>query len=98
MNELLGFLRSPALTHPQFGSKLDLLHGIATGGARARVAAAESMAAAARNRTTTGQSGRSVTPNVAEQARSARTNQDAIDIAAKAAIESLRAQGVTLPA
>ncbi|HYE93731.1 MAG TPA: hypothetical protein VEA38_22050 [Terriglobales bacterium] len=98
MNELLAYLRSPALSHPTFGSKLALLHGVVTKDARARVSAAESMAAAARNRTTTGQSGRSVTPNIADQVRQAPNTQAAIDIAAKAAIESLKAQGVPIPA
>lgn len=98
MNEWLAFLRSSDLTHPTFGSKLAALHTLATGGARARVAAAESMASAARNRTTTGQSGRSVTPNIADQVRAARNNQSAIEIAAKAAIDELKAQGIAIPA
>lgn len=98
INELQTFLRSSALTHPKFGSRLALLHGVVTKDARARVAAAQSMGDAARNRTTTGQSGRSVTPNIAEQVRSAPTNDAAIKIAAANAIESLKAQGITLPA
>lgn len=98
MTELLHFLQSPALEHPTFGSKLSILHGVVTKGAHARVAAAESMAAAARNRTTTGQSSRPVTPNIAEQVRQAPNNQSAIEIAARDAIERLKAQGVPIPA
>jgi len=97
MHELLAYLKSPALTHPTFGSKLALLHGVVTKDARARVAAAESMGAAARNRTTTGQSGRSVTPNITEQVLKAKRGDD-IQIAADAAIAELKAKGVLLPA
>jgi hypothetical protein len=96
MNELLAFLKSPALHHPTFGSKLSLLHGVVTKDARARVAAAESMAAAVRNRASTGQSGRSVTPNITEQVLRAKRGDD-IQIAAQYAIDQLKAQGITLP-
>jgi hypothetical protein len=96
MNELLAFLKSPALNHPSFGSKLALLHGVVTKDARARVAAAESMAAAVRNRASTGQSGRSVTPNITEQVLRAKRGDD-IQIAAQYAIDQLKAQGITLP-
>lgn len=98
-SELLAYLSDDnRLDHPKFGNKFTLLHGVLTGGARARVQAAESMAAAVRNKSTTGQSGRSVTPNIADQVRNAPNNTAAIDIAAKAAIESLKAQGVPVPA
>ena len=98
MNELLAFLRSPALTHPTFGNKLALLHGVVTKDARATVAAVTRMGDAVRNRTSTGHSGRSVTPNIAEQVRSAKNNDEAMRLASQHAIETLKAQGITLPA
>lgn len=97
INELLTFLSDDTqLHHQKFGNKFALVHNVLTGGARARVAAAESMAAAARNRTTTGQSSRSVIPNITEQVLKAKRGDD-IQIAAQYAMEQLKAQGITLP-
>lgn len=98
IHELLTFLSDDTqLHHPKFGNKFAVIHNVLTGGARATANAAERMAAAARNRSTTGQSSRPVTANVSEQVAKARNNSEAIALASKAAIESLRAQGVALP-
>ena len=96
MNELLEFLRSEKVTHKKFGSKLAVLHGVVTGDARATQEAARRFARAATSRTVSGQSGRSAVPNVHERVQKAKTNSDAWDIAAKAAMEQAEKQGLRI--
>lgn len=98
MNEMIGFLRSPALSHPRFGSKLELLHRMVrpdTG--TARVAAIRTMGEAAKNAARTGQPGRSTISNVPDRVRKATTTREAMAIAAEEAERELRASGVAVP-
>jgi hypothetical protein len=96
MEELLTFLKSDSMKSRKFGSKLSLLHGIVTGNASAVASAVRRMGEASRNRTSTGQAGRSTAPNIDKRVREAKTDQDAWQIAAQAAVEDLERQGVKL--
>lgn len=89
MNGLHEFLRSPALTHPQYGDKLTLLYKLATGEGRATAEAAARMGKAVQNKTTSSQQGRKVQPNITEQVRKAKSTREAFAIAAKAAAEEM---------
>ena len=96
MEELLTFLKSDSMKSRKFGSKLALLHGIVTGNASAVASAVRRMGEASRNRTGTGQVSRSVAPNTDKRVREAKTNQEAWQIAAQAAVEDLERHGVKL--
>lgn len=98
MSELLGFMASAALTHPRFGSKLEILHRLVRpDNGTARVDAIRSMGEAARNATRTGQSTRSTTSNVPDRVRKAATPREAMQIAAEEAERELRAAGIAVP-
>jgi len=92
MTELLHFMESPKMRHRMFGSKLELLHNIVTKNASAISEAQTRMSNAARARTITGLSSRSVVSNTENMVRKAKTNQEAWDIAKKAAAEELSRQ------
>jgi hypothetical protein len=94
MLELLSFLQGRDMRHRRWGSKLALLHNLVTGQAHAVATLARRTADAARARTTTGQPGRSVAPNLSEQIRKAPTNEHAWELAAKAGEEEARRRGL----
>lgn len=97
MSHLLDFLTSPKMRHPVYGNKLELLYRLATGEAAAATTAIERMGAAAQNRTRAGTTGRHVTDNLTERIMKTRPGdnglREAIQIAGRAAIEKLEAQG-----
>ena len=97
MSQLLDFLRSPELRHRRWGSKLQVLHAIVTGNATATREAVRRMGDAARSRTTTGVPGRSTTTNIADRVRGAKSDHEAIQIAAEHAVEELKRAGVAVP-
>lgn len=97
MAAILDFLTSKALRHKRWGSKLALLHTLATGQGTAVREATRRMGEAARSRTTTGQSGRTMAPNVTERVLKARSTGDALQIAVEHAREQLRQAGATVP-
>lgn len=88
MLALLDFLQSPALKHPTFGSKVDILFNLATGNAAATQQALQRMSDAGRRRTLTGQSARTAVPNVTERVLKAPSKAAAWQEAARAAIAS----------
>ncbi len=94
MAELQTFLKSGAMRHPKFGSRLEILANVVTGNALATKTVTQRMADAGRARTTTGQSGRQVVPNVSERIRNAKSTNEAILEAAKAAEAALFEQGL----
>ena len=96
MDELLKFLQSDQLTHRKYGSKLAILHNLATGNAAATKEAVRRMGEAARSRTATGQSGRSTGSNIDERVRKAKTTREAWDEAAKHAVEDLEKHGIRI--
>jgi len=94
MADVLTFLESPALRHPVFGSKLQLLYRLATGEAAATSQAIERMGAAAQNRVNgRGGAGQRVENNVTDRIMKSRSIRDAVQIAGRAAIEQLEAKG-----
>lgn len=95
MSDLLGWIKSPALTHPRFGSKLELLYHAVTRNAAAVRTATQRMTDASRARSTTGQSGRSSAPNITDRVRKAATTREAWDLAIQHAQEEARRQGLT---
>lgn len=98
MSEMLSFLQSPALTHDRFGSKLELLHRmVRPDNGQARVQAIRSMGEAVKNAARTGQPGRSTTTNLPDRVRQAPNNRAAIEIAAAAAEDWMRANGQAVP-
>ena len=97
MNALIDWLRSPSLTHPQFGDKLTFLYNSVTNGSAAKVAAIRDMGAAARNASRTGQTTRAAVPNIADRVRKATTTSEALRIAAEEAERELRAAGIAVP-
>ena len=88
--ELEKFLSSPALTHPVYGSKLDLLYNVVNKNNAATQEAVRRISGVARNRTVTGRAETATTPNLDEQVRKAPNLQTAFAIAAKAAAEQLK--------
>ena len=97
MNTLLDWLKSPALTHPQFGDKLTFLYNAVTNGSAAKAEAIRAMGDAARSATRTGQSGRATQPNVTERVRKATSPREAMKIAAEEAEREMRAAGMAVP-
>lgn len=89
MGELLDFINSEALTHPVFGSKLDILYNVVTKNTAATQEAVRRMTAAGRNRTVTGRSESSTTPNLTERVKKAPSMQDAFRIASEDAQRQL---------
>ena len=93
MNDALTFLNSGTLTHPQFPSKLEVLHWMVTGHAAEKATQLTRQGNAARNRTVTGQAGRSGVSNIADQIRKATRRSEAFDLAAKHAVATLKSEG-----
>lgn len=94
MLELLEFIKGPDLSHKKFGSKPELLYRIVTGNASAVSEATRRMGEAARNKVSTGTAQRASQPNIEDRIRKAKNNNDAFNIAAKAAVEDLERKGV----
>ena len=94
MLALDAFMQSPKMTDRRFGSKLELLHKLIVGNGQATAEAARRMGAAALSRNPAGSPMASQVPNIAEQVRKPKSNQDAWDIAAKHAISELARQGI----
>jgi hypothetical protein len=94
MADVLTFLESPALRHPTFGSKLQLLYKLATGDAQATTNAIERMGAAVQNRVNgRGGAGQRVEQNLTDRIMKTRSIRDAVQIAGRAAMEKLEGQG-----
>jgi hypothetical protein len=91
MNDALAYLNSGSLSHPQFPSKLEVLHWIATGQAQGVADKNRRTNAAGRNRTVTGTPGRSEA-NISEQIRRAG-KKEAFGLAAKHALAQLQRDG-----
>lgn len=89
MTEMLNFFTSPELHHPQYGSKVELLYNLVTGGSAATQKAVRRMNDATRLRSGSGQVGRAATTNVSERVRNASSRSDAFRIAGEAAIAQL---------
>jgi hypothetical protein len=89
MSELDDFLKSDKLTHPVFGSKLDILYNVVTKNTAATQEAVRRMSAAGRNRTVTGRSESSTTPNITERVKKAPSMQEAFRIASEDAQRQL---------
>src|SRR5207249_679461 len=88
MTEVLQFIASDKLTHPVWGSKLDLLHNIVTKNSAATQEAIRRMSNAGRQRTVTGRAETQTQTNLPEIVKKG-TMQDAWDAASKAAMEQV---------
>jgi len=96
MLDLKNFLESNQLKHKKFGSKLEILHSIVTKNAGAISEAARRMSDAGKNRVTTGNNNRGITPNIQDRIGKAKHMQDKWDLAAEAAIDDLKKQGIAI--
>jgi len=96
MVELKKFLESSSMKHKKFGSKLEILHNLVTKNAGAISEATRRMADAGKNRVTTGNNNRGITPNVQERIGKAKHIEDKWAVAAEAAIEDLKKQGIAV--
>ena len=97
MTALLDWLRSPSLKSDQWGDKLTFLFNAVTNGSHAKAAAIRTMAEAARNATRTGQTGRATQPNIGDRVLKAKTNREAVQVAAEEAIREMRERGIAIP-
>lgn len=93
MAELLTFMQSDVMHSRRWGSKLDLLYRLASGSQAATTEAARRMGASLRQRVVSGTPGRQATPNVTERIVGAKSNDEAWQIAARHAVESMRSSG-----
>lgn len=93
MKAIHKWLRSDTLNHPLYGSKLELLYKVATQQASSISEAARRLSAAARNRTSSSQVTTNAAPNISKAVKSAGSNEDAWNLAAKHAISELRSRG-----
>ena len=94
MDGLLSFLQSPKMMDRRWGSKLELLHRLTVGDGQATAEAARRMGLAAKSRNVAGSPVATAAPNIAEQVRKPKQNQDAWDAAAKFALSELARQGI----
>lgn len=94
MAEVHRWLKSDAMTHPRFGSKLELLYHAVTRNAAAVRTATQRMTDAARSASRTGQSNRTSLPNITDRVRKAASTREAWDIAIKHAQEEAHRQGL----
>ena len=86
MDALLAFMQSPAMTHPQFGSKVKLLYNAVTGNASAIAEATNRMNKSVKNRTGSGVPGTRVVPNLQQRIKQAPNNNQAWELAKQAAL------------
>lgn len=81
MVELVQFLQSPALKHPKYGNKLELIYRMVNGGQVQQQAVQQMLAktaqAATAKSTVSGPAGRSTVPDTEERIRSAKSDTDA---------------------
>lgn len=96
MGELHSFLQSDQMQHKRFGSKLKLLYDVVTKNAAATQTATKRLAAAGKNRTTSGQQVRTI-DNSDDRIRKAKTNDDAWALAMQKAEDELRKNGKQIP-
>lgn len=90
MDEMLAFLENTSqFRHPTYGSKLELLYNLATGNTRATQEAINRFSHAARNRSGISSAGRQSMPDISEKIVKAKTEQEAWDIAADAALKTV---------
>ncbi len=94
MAELHRWLKSDAMAHPRFGSKLELLYHAVTRNAQAVRTATTRMADGARAASRTGGSGRNSAPNITDRVRKAPNNADAWELARQFAQDEMRKQGL----
>ena len=94
ISDLVDFFKSDSLSHPTFGSKLELLYRLATADAGATANAARRMGEGVRQRVISGQSARQTVPNIEDRVRDAKSTKDAFRIAAQGAIEEAKRNGI----
>jgi hypothetical protein len=97
MHQRLQFLQQAlsgkgSLTHPKYGSVLQLLYQWSSGTAKAAGEAGRRMQRAVRNQTTTGQGGRTQAPSTADLIQQAPTKQDKWRIAFQAGMAEATGQ------
>ena len=100
MDGLLEFLQSGSQTHPVYGSKLMLLfqlNDLRNGNGNATAEAVRRIGAAGNNRTRTGSTGSQPIINTDDRVRKAVNNQEAMKIAAEAAVDEIRRNGGVVP-
>ena len=85
MDGIMAFMESRKLTHPKYGSKLELLYKLASGDGAAIAEATNRMSNAARNRVNTGVVNRASIPNIEDRVRKAPNTKEAWEIAKEAA-------------
>ena len=94
MTKLNSWLQSDSLSHPMYGSKLEMLYKMATDQAASVSEAAKRLNAAAKNRTSSSQVTSHSAPNINSRVRDRKlSNNDAWDAAAKFAIDHVKGQG-----
>jgi hypothetical protein len=90
MDQMLTFFQDKnKFRHPIYGSKLELLHNLVTGNTRATQEAINRFSHAARNRSGISSVGRQSVPDISEKIVKAKTEQEAWDIAAGAALKTV---------
>ena len=94
MTDVLTFLTGPALQHPMYGSKLEILFNLVTGGAASTRKAVQRMQDATKRRASSSTGGSATGTNVAERVLKADTRRGAFQIAGEAALRQLEQQGV----
>ena len=100
MNDLLEWMQGGPMKHPRYGNRLERLYQFTQfvngHNGHAVQEATNRMTEAARSRTTSSQVARPSGTNFTERIQKAATNREAFAVAAQAAEEELRKQGVTL--
>ena len=77
-------------THPKYGSMLEVLYKTVTGQGAAVAEAGRRLERAVTNRSSVGRSGRAVAPDVQEEIRDAKTMQEKVAAAVRAAVHEVR--------
>jgi len=89
MDELLGFMSSPAMTHPKFGSKHKILLNAITSNAAAVAEATKRMNGSVKNANRSGSPQR-VVSNLQQRIKQASNNNDAWELAKQAALNQIK--------
>lgn len=100
MDGLLEFMQGTAQNHPVYGSKLLRLYqlnDLVNGNGNATAEAVRRIGNAGKNRITTGRPGGTGIINTDDRVMKAKNNQEAFKIAADAAVDELRREGLTVP-
>lgn len=88
MDNLREFLQDKEqLEHPRWGNKLELLYNLATGNSLATRQAVNRMGAAARMKGSISTNSTRTSPNIVERVKNAKNDQEAMEIAAEAAMK-----------